>query len=51
MNRKYPRSRSRAQQRAARGQAVAKAARPVSMVGGGQGGLLSPSGNAGSFWG
>jgi hypothetical protein len=48
---KNPRSRSRTQQRYARKQAVKKSARPVSIVGGGQGGILSPSGNAGSFWG
>lgn len=44
--RKPPRPRSRTQRRYEK-----KMARPVSGIGGGQGGLLSPSGNAGSYWG
>lgn len=44
---KTTKSRSRAQKRYDK----KRAPRPVGMVGGGQGGILSPSGNAGSFWG
>lgn len=43
--------RSRTQQRYARKRAVQRSMRPISNVGGGQGGLMSPSGNAGSAWG
>ena len=48
---KHPRSHSRTQQRLARKKAIGRSARPISMVGGGQGGLLTPSASAGSFWG
>lgn len=50
-NKKTVRSRSRTQQRYARKKAVETSARPISNIGGGQGGLLSPSATAGGFWG
>lgn len=43
---KPPRPRSRTQKRYAK-----KMARPISDVGGGQGGMLTTFGSAGSFWG
>lgn len=54
MSRRLPprrRSAPRTTQRWMNKRKAQESARPVSTVGGGQGGIMTPSGNAGSAWG